>query len=101
MKLIKITKNNWRPFIELTLTDFDNSVLYFDVTKRVELVQCPNYTSINMGEISYQVKESAKDIIKAVDKLIAQEQDKKAEEARKYMEETMARAAETQKQLEK
>lgn len=99
--MINITENKWRPFIELTLDDVDNAKMYFDVTKRVTLVQTDSYTIISFDSSSYHVKESAKDIIAAVDKLIEAEQDKKAEQARQYMKATMARAAETQKQLEK
>lgn len=98
--MIKITENKWRPFIELTLDDPDPCTLYLDVTKRPIIIQQPNCTSISFDEVTYLVKESAKDIIAAVDKLIEDEQDKKAEEARQYMEATMARAAETKKRLE-
>ena len=41
------------------------------------------------------VKESAKDIIKAVDKLISAEQERKAKQAEEYMLATQARVAET------
>lgn len=99
--MIKITENKWRPFIELTLADVEPCTMYLDVTKRPIIIQQPRYTSISFDEITYCVKESAKDIIAAVDKLIEAEQDKKAEEARQYMEATMARAAETAKKLEK
>ena len=72
--MIKITKNNWRPFIELTPINDDNAIFYFDVSKRPLIVQSPGQDG------SVRVKESVKDIIKAVDKMI--EDNKKAEAER-------------------
>lgn len=79
--MIKITKNNWRPFIELTPTADDGSIFYFDVSKRPLIVQSPEGTILDFGQDgSVLVKESVKDIIKAVDKMI--EDNKKAEAER-------------------
>lgn len=99
--MIKITDNKWRPFIELTLADAEPCTMYLDVTKRPIIIQTPTRTNISFDTVTYFVKESAKDIIAAVDKLIEAEQDKKAEEARQYMEATMTRVAETAKKVEK
>lgn len=95
--MIKITKNNWRPFIELTTLaeDGEEGTLYFDVTKRPVLVQTKESTIIHVDECDIIVKEKAKDIIKAVDKLIAAEQDRKAEQAKEYMKATQERVAAT------
>ena len=100
--MIKITKNNWRAFIELTTIseDGDNGVLYFDVTKRPLIIQDKDCTYLEFGDIgTVSVKEKAKDIIKAVDKLIAEEADRKMEEAKKNAEETMQRVLATEKAL--
>lgn len=98
--MIKITKNNWRPFIELTTATEDEATVYFDVTKRPIIIQTASGTILDFGqEGSVLVKESAKDIIKAVDKLIAAEQERKAKQAEEYMLATQARVAETAKAL--
>ena len=95
--MIKITKNNWRPFIELTTIaeDGEEGTFYFDVTKRPILVQTKDCTIFHVDECDMNIKESVKDIIKAVDKLIAAEQDRKAEEAKEYMKATQERVAAT------
>lgn len=95
--MIKITKNNWRPFIELTAVagDMSECTLYFDVTKRPLIIQDENRTLLHFEEGDIIVKEKAKDIIKAVDKLIAAEQDRKAEQAKEYMKATQERVAAT------
>ena len=95
---IKITKTSWRPFIELHAVpknegDFIET-LYFDVTKRPLIVQTENGTLLHFGDnTAVLVQESVKDILKAVEKLIKEEQDKKVEEAKKYVAETQARVA--------
>jgi hypothetical protein len=79
--LIKITKNNWRPFIELTTATEDEATVYFDVSKRPIIIQAKEGTILDFGqEGSVLVKEKAKDIIKAVDRMI--EENKKAEAER-------------------
>ena len=99
--MIKITKNNWRPFIELTTDTEDAATVYFDVTKRPIIIQTATGTILDLGQDgSVLVKESAKDIIKAVDKLISAEQERKAKQAEEYMLATQARVAETAKALE-
>lgn len=97
--MVEIVDNKWRPFIKLTGTTGEE--IYFDVNSRPLVVQGEKITTISTANMpTIFVQESAKDIIAAVDKLIEAEQDKKAEEARQYMEATMARVAETKKQLE-
>ena len=105
---VKITKNNWRPFIELTpviekdgvVTETGNK-LYFDVTKRPVLVEEPNCTVMILSDtVTIVVKESVKDILKAVDKMIKDEADKQAAEASKYMQQTAERVAATKAKLE-
>ena len=100
--MIKITKNNWRPFIELTTIaeDGEEGTFYFDVTKRPILVQTKDCTIFHVDECDMNIKESVKDIIKAVDRLIEAEQDRKAEQAKEYFAATQARVAETAKMVE-
>lgn len=84
--MIKITKTNWRAFIELNLMNGDGTesgdVLYFDVTKRPNMVATKEGNTLLMfsDTVSMVVKESMKDIIKAVDKLIKEEKEKQAAE---------------------
>ena len=97
--MIKITKNDWRPFIELT-ADSDNSVIYFDInTRPVYMIQRETNTEVITEYGKFIVKERAKDIIKSVDRLIQAEANRKLEEAKKYREETEARVAEFQNRL--
>ena len=96
--MIDIVKNSWRPFI--LLHDEDGCEVYFDVTKKPTITQYEDCTALYMNASEYvDVKESAKDIIAAVDAMIADEQQKKAEEAVKYMEQTKARVLETEKAI--
>ena len=97
--MIKITKTDWRPFIELH-THPNNNLLYFDINVRpISLITQEDHTEVILEYGKFIVKESAKDIIKAVDRLIKIEADRKLEEAKKYREETEARAARFQQQL--
>lgn len=86
--MIKITKNNWRAFIELHVMKIEGEgyvdsgdVLYFDVTKRPIMVQQAegNTAMIFSDTTAVVVKESMKEILKAVDKLIKEEQEKQAD----------------------
>lgn len=96
--MIDIVKNSWRPFI--LLHDKEGREVYFDVTKKPTITQYEYYTELFIDVNEYiAVKESAKDIIAAVDAMIADEQQKKAEEAVKYMEQTKARVLETEKAI--
>lgn len=96
--MIDIVKNSWRPFI--LLHDKEGREVYFDVTKKPTITQYEYYTELFIDVNEYMtVKESAKDIIAAVDSMIADEQQKKAEEAVKYMEQTKARVLETEKAI--
>lgn len=100
--MIKITKTNWRPFIELTAVDSagGEATFYFDVTKRPLIIQQEDTTLLCFDDTAQiSVKEKAKDIFKAVDKLIAAEAERKMEEAKRYAEQTMARVAATGKAL--
>lgn len=100
--MVEIVDNKWRPFIKLE-TAYAGEQIYLDVTLRPVLAATDSGTEIylpNYKGAPWLVKESVEEIIAAVDKMIEAEQDKKAEEARQYMEATMARVAETKKQLE-
>lgn len=98
--MINITKTRWRPFIELHQVDTD-CLVYFDVTKHPTVIQYDDGTELyfNMND-SIIVKESAVEIIEAVDRLIEEEQDRKAEQAKEYFAATQARVAETAKMVE-
>lgn len=103
--MIKITKTNWRPLIELHGVPKDEGAFeetfYFDVTKRPIIIQTEKGTLMHFGDdVAILVKESVKDILKAIDKLIAAEQDKKAQEAEEYMKATQARVASLKAQQE-
>lgn len=92
--MIKFTETNWRPFIELTDLGTRNTV-YFDVTTVLCIVQGNGYTTIYLKNNEHLfVKESAEDIIKAVDKMIEEEAARKTEQARKFMEDTQKRVKE-------
>lgn len=84
--MIKITKNNWRAFIELHLMKNDGTesgdLLYFDITKRpVMIQQAEGGTAMILSDAcSVVVKEDMKDILKAVDKLIKEERERIAAE---------------------
>lgn len=80
--MIKITKTDWRALIELHLMkatengqEDSGDILYFDVTKRPLMIATQEgYTVLVFDDTtSLVVKESMKDILKTVDKLIAQE----------------------------
>lgn len=98
--LITITETKWRPFIELTADGKEPTTFYFDVTKRPLMFSEPERTVMQFEEGAVVVKESMKEILEAVDKLIEIEQDKKAEQAKKYMEATKASVENTKKLLE-
>lgn len=88
--MIEIYENSWRPFIVLHNTE--DCEVYFDVTKRPTLIQYEDGTELYFNmEDSIIVKETAKDIIAAVDKMIKIEADKKAAQWEANMAETMAR----------
>ena len=70
--MIDIVKNSWRPFI--LLHDKEGREVYFDVTKKPTITQYEYYTELFIDVNEYiAVKESAKDIIAAVDAMIADE----------------------------
>ena len=80
--MIKITKTDWRALIELHLMkstekgyEDSGDLLYFDVTKRPLMIAAQEgYTILVFDEVTtLVVKENMKDILKTVDKLIAQE----------------------------
>ena len=107
--MIEIVDNLWRPYIKLTSFCYDWAAedgveqgkqevpYYFDITSK-----CSLKGSEEGGTCIYilhgpciEVKETPEEIIEACDNLIKQEQEKKAEEAKKYFEETQARVAAT------
>ena len=118
--MIEIVDNKWRPFILLHTGDFkwedaDGNELedpiitpreyYFDITAKCQLEEVVDKhgagTYIHFNDGHWQdVLETPKEIIEAVDRLITEEQDKKAAEAHKYFEETQARVAATAAKLE-
>ena len=110
--MIEIVDNKWRPFIKLHTghyewedkdgKELDKPIVtpkdyYLDITMRCTLEQIlDGGTHIRFGDGHWeQVLESPEEIIAACDKLITEEQDRKAAEAHKYFEETQARVAAT------
>lgn len=87
--MIEIYENSWRPFI--VLHDEEGCEVFFDVTKRPIITQFEDSTLLDLGDTSVYVKETAKEIIAAVDKMIQIEADKKAAQWEANMAETMAR----------
>ena len=109
--MIEIVDNKWRPFIKLHIADVEDGggnpvgdhSYYFDITSRVSLCGIDGGTEIcylSCGQ-SCWVSETPEEIIEACDRLITEEQDKKAAEAHKYFEETQARVAATAAALKK
>lgn len=104
LKLINITENKWRAFIELSSynpqNNEDDGVFYFDITRKPLMTAAKDgSTFLKFQEGMICVRESVKDILEAIDRLIEAEQEKKAKEAREYMEATAARVAQTEKML--
>lgn len=98
--MIQIVENNWRPFIVLTVKT-SKEKFYFDVTKRPEIIAGEDCTRLLFGENSVVVEEKMEDIIEAVDKMIAEEQERKKTEAHEVYLQTQAAVAETAKKLAK
>lgn len=114
--MIEIVDNKWRPFIVLHIAEYDwdytekgepklvdKKPYYFDITAKVTLEAVKKGTNIYYiaSGHSEQVMETPEEIIEACDRLITEEQDKKAAEAHKYFEETQARVAATAAALKK
>lgn len=57
------------------------------------IISNPNWTALIYDHHTILVKESAKDIYKAVDKMVEEEQDRKAKQAEEYMKATQQRVA--------
>ncbi len=101
--MIKVIKTTWRPLLRLTevLIDKEGKVtetgneFHFNVLDVPHIVSNPNWTALVYDNHTIVVKESAEDIYKAVDKMVKEEQDRKAKEAEEYMKATQARVAET------
>lgn len=96
--MIEIYENSWRPFI--VLHDEEGCEVFFDVTKRPIIIQLDDSTCLDLGDTTVYVKETAKDIIAAVDKMIKIEADKKAAQWEANMAETMARVEANKEKFE-
>lgn len=96
--MIEIVENSWRPFI--LLHDDEGNEVYFDVTKRPIITQFEDGTSLHLGDAVINVKESARDIIEAVNRMIQAEADKKAAQWEANMKETAARVEANRAQFE-
>lgn len=96
--MIEIYENSWRPFI--VLHDEAGCEVFFDVTKRPIITQLDDSTLLDIGDTDIYVKETAKDIIAAVDKMIKIEADKKAAQWEANMAETMARVEANKEKFE-
>ena len=87
--MIEIVENSWRPFI--LLHDEAGCEVFFDVNRRPIITQFEDGTSLDLGDTIINVKESARDIIEAVNRMIKIEADKKAAQWEANMAETAAR----------
>ena len=112
--MIKQIKTKWRPLIELTevalVTDESGKntgtvaetggKYHMNVLDIPHIISYPDFTALIYEGHSILVKESAKDIYKIVDKMVEDEQKRKAEEAHKYYEATQQRVANTAKVIQ-
>lgn len=96
--MIEIVENSWRPFI--LLHDEEGCEVFFDVTKRPIMTQFDDSTLLDLGDTNVYVKESARDIIEAVNKMIKLEADKKAAQWEANMAATTARVEANRAQFE-
>lgn len=96
--MIEIVENSWRPFI--LLHDEEGCEVFFDVTKRPLIIQYEDGTHLDLGDTAITVKESARDIIEAVNRMIKAEADKKAAQWEANMKETAARVEANRAQFE-
>lgn len=87
--MIEIVENSWRPFI--LLHDEEGCEVFFDVNRRPIITQFVDGTRLDLGDITITVKESALEIIDAVNRMIKIEADKKAAQWEANMKETAAR----------
>jgi len=102
--MIKQIKTTWRPLLRLTEVVIDKDTanvietgneFHLNVLDVPHIISNPNWTALVYDHHTILVKESAEDIYKAVDKMVKEEQDRKAKEAEEYMKATQARVAET------
>ena len=100
--MIKQIKTTWRPLLKLTevMIDKDTGVVtetgnefHLNVLDVPHIISNPNWTALIYDHHTILVKESAKDIYKAVDKMVEEEQDRKAKQAEEYMKATQQRVA--------
>lgn len=105
--MIKQIKTTWRPLLKLTelAADKDGNItetgneFHLNVLDVPHIISNPNWTALIYDHHTILVKESAKDIYKAVDKMVEEEQERKAKQAEEYMKATQARVAETAKNV--
>ena len=106
--MIKQIKTTWRPLLKLTevMIDKDTAAVtetgnefHLNVLDVPHIISNPNWTALIYDHHTILVKESAKDIYKAVDKMVEEEQERKAKQAEEYMKATQARVAETAKNV--
>lgn len=105
--MIKQIKTTWRPLLKLTelAADKDGNIketgneFHLNVLDVPHIISNPNWTALIYDHHTILVKESAKDIYKAIDKMVEEEQERKAKQAEEYMKATQARVAETAKNI--
>lgn len=109
--MIKQIKTTWRPLLKLTEVVIQPGEKPEDPQKLVEtgnefhlnvldvprIISNPNFTALIYDHQTFLVKESAKDIYKAIDKMVEEEQERKAKQAEEYMKATQQRVAQTAK----
>jgi hypothetical protein len=103
--MIKQIKTTWRPLLKLTevAVDKDGNIsetgneFHLNVLDVPHIISNPNWTALIYDHHTIMVKESAKDIYKAVDKMVEEEQERKKKQAEEYMKATQQRVADTAK----
>lgn len=98
--MIKQIKTTWRPLLKLTEVVIDKDTgavtetgneFHLNVLNVPLIMSNPQWTALIYDHCTVLVKESAKDIYKAVDKMVEEEQDRKAKQAEEYMKATQER----------
>ena len=82
-----------------TIVETGNKFL-FNVLDVPHIISNPNFTALVYDHHTIIVKESAKDICKAIDKMVEEEADRKKAQAEEYMRATQERVANTAKVIQ-
>lgn len=107
--MLKTIKTTWRPLIELTELKYDEKTdtveetggkFHMNVLNVPHIISYDKFTALVYDHFTILVKESAKDIYKTVDKMVEDEQERKAKQAHEYFEATQKRVQDTGKVIQ-